>query len=100
MGEIMLWLVGRACPFPPPAVLSAPSFAYNHPEASLVRNKAAHAPIRGPRGPFWSCPLLISMQINKRTAIYSQIPFKKEPHARAFLKRVSPNICLLFEWAL
>lgn len=45
MGEVILQRVGYLSAFAPPEVLSAPSFAYNHQEALLVRNKASHAPI-------------------------------------------------------
>lgn len=65
VGEVILWQVGCTSPFRPPTVLSTPSFAYNHQEALLLRSKAAHALSRGSRGPFWPCPLQISMQINK-----------------------------------
>lgn len=96
----MLQQVGCISPFPSSTVLSDPSFAYNHQGALLARNKAVHAPMKGPWGTFWSCPLLINMQINKRTAINNQISFKKQPQAQAFLNGILFDICLLFEWTL
>lgn len=43
--EVILQRVGYISAVAPPKVLSAPSFAYNHQEALLVRNKASCAPI-------------------------------------------------------
>lgn len=45
VSEVILLQMGYISAFAPPKVLSAPSFAYNHQEALLVRNKAARAPI-------------------------------------------------------
>lgn len=80
VGEVILWQVGCTSSFRHPTVLSTPLFAYNHQEALLVRSKAAHALIRASRGPFWTCLLQISMQMNKQMTINSQIPLKKQPH--------------------